>query len=701
MIVLGLPAGVVGAVDVAPPLFHPPAAADAASPGAEFAGAAAHVARRRPAVVRLDALVAPNGSAVATGRRIGLNLFDDASFTATLTDASRPDPDTYTWSGRLDGVDGGHVVLAVRDGAVVGHVTMPGRVFRIGHAPDGTQVVEQVDTAALPPEAEPIVPSLPAGDVPAGAVAGDSASQIDVMIVYTAAARVAAGGTAAIQAEASAAVASANQAYANNGLVQRLRLVFSGEVEFTETGNFNADLSALRNNAAVAALRDTYGADLVSLFVSNGPSAPFCGIGYLMSTNSTSFAPFAFNIVERDCASSNLTFAHELGHNMGAHHDPYVAADPGLFAYSHGHVDLVAHFRTIMSYPNQCNDAGVACPRIPYFSTPNQTFAGRPMGNAAVSDNARTLSQSANAVANFRVAVTAAAPLLIVQRDFNGDGRADVLWRHTSGTVVEWLVNGLSVIGAGSPGTATGDWTIAGAGDFNGDGKTDILWRHATGTVGVWFLDGLAVVGGGSPGGAGSDWTIAGVGDFNGDGRSDILWRHASGTVAVWLLNGLAVIGSGSPGAVGSDWAIAGVGDFNGDGRSDILWRHTVGTVAVWLLDGVAVVGSGSPGAPGSDWAIAGVGDTNADGRDDIVWRHAAGAIWVWLMNGSAVTGTGSTGVAAAGWTLAGVGDFNGDGRADLLWRHASGIVGVWFLDGISAVGGGSLGSLSTDWRIE
>jgi hypothetical protein len=52
-------------------------------------------------------------------------------------------------------------------------------------------------------------------------------------------------------------------------------------------------------------------------------------------------------------------------------------------------------------------------------------------------------------------------------RDFNGDGRSDILWRNTtSGGVVEWLMNGTSVIGTGSPGGAAAPWTIAGSGDF-------------------------------------------------------------------------------------------------------------------------------------------------------------------------------------------------------------------------------------------
>src|SRR5205085_1360931 len=88
--------------------------------------------------------------------------------------------------------------------------------------------------------------------------------------------------------------------------------------------------------------------------------------------------------------------------------------------------------------------------------------------------------------------------------DFNGDGTADILWRHTSGAVYEWLLNGTSIIGQGSPGSASTDWTIVGVGDFNGDGTADILWRHTSGLVYIWLMNGTSILAGsGSPGSAG------------------------------------------------------------------------------------------------------------------------------------------------------------------------------------------------------
>ena len=158
--------------------------------------------------------------------------------------------------------------------------------------------------------------------------------------------------------------------------------------------------------------------------------------------------------------------------------------------------------------------------------------------------------------------------------DFDNDGKSDILWRHSSGNVYVWFLNGTSVVGNGSVGSASTDSTIAGIGDFYGDGKSDILWRHTSGSTFIWLLNGTSVIGDGSPGPASTDWTIAGIGDFNGDGRSDILWRHTSGSTFIWLLNGASVSAT-APRAASADWTIAGVGNFNGDGNSDILWRHT------------------------------------------------------------------------------------------------------------------------------
>jgi hypothetical protein len=93
--------------------------------------------------------------------------------------------------------------------------------------------------------------------------------------------------------------------------------------------------------------------------------------------------------------------------------------------------------------------------------------------------------------------------------------------------------------------------------DFNGDGKSDILWRNSDGTVGLWLMNGTQF----TPSSFGVlplSWTIVGQRDFNGDGKSDILWRNADGTVGLWFMNGTQVVSTSSFGVLPTSWTIQG-----------------------------------------------------------------------------------------------------------------------------------------------
>jgi hypothetical protein len=77
-------------------------------------------------------------------------------------------------------------------------------------------------------------------------------------------------------------------------------------------------------------------------------------------------------------------------------------------------------------------------------------------------------------------------------------------------------------------------------GDFNGDGKADILWRHSSGLVYVWLMDGTTIIGEGSPASMGTDWTSRG-GDFNGDSKADPL-APQPGDLSTWFMNGTSLV---------------------------------------------------------------------------------------------------------------------------------------------------------------
>ena len=144
---------------------------------------------------------------------------------------------------------------------------------------------------------------------------------------------------------------------------------------------------------------------------------------------------------------------------------------------------------------------------------------------------------------------------------------------------------------------------MSGTGDFNGDGKADILWRHDSGLITNWLGEADGGFGDNYANAAVSvdtSWHLAGIGDFNGDGLDDILWRHDSGLVTNWLGEadgGFTPNNSNAMSQVALEWSVADTGDYNGDGHDDILWRHDTGLVTDWFGLSTGGFGDNSPNA--------------------------------------------------------------------------------------------------------
>lgn len=331
--------------------------------------------------------------------RLGLPLAAGVR-TAELRDFERRAADSYTWRGRW--ADGeGSVTLTVVGRELAGLIEAGPEVYELVPKGKGTADLVLLDSDGFPEcgtsERQAVRTEEPSVLAATGAAqsAADSAGRIDVMVLYTPAARTGAGGTSAIKAVAQAAVDAANTAYANSQITQRLRLVHTQEMPYDEAaGTYNDYLGWITSDPAVAALRDAYRADLVDLLVQK---STYCGLGWLMTNVSQAFAGSGFTVTTRSCAVGNLSFAHELGHNMSAHHDP-ANGGGAVYPYAYGHF-VNGLFRTVMSYSTQCTSG---CTRVAYFSNPDVSYLGQPTGIANARDNHRALNNTAAVVANFR-----------------------------------------------------------------------------------------------------------------------------------------------------------------------------------------------------------------------------------------------------------------------------------------------------------
>ncbi|MGV3520505.1 M12 family metallo-peptidase [Luteitalea sp.] len=358
-----------------------------------------------------QASVTPGGTAAT----LRLDLFPDVRIvlehirvrqrsesTSVVADVTSPQP--------------GRAYMVVSGRSVTGAIYSGRNHYRLIPTLSGDVHVAQIDpsrydeelppkprmTPARPPNEARFLPRAGAAVPLALGVTPPLTPEIDVLVLYTPAVGTALSTTGAATT-AQLAVDMANDAYALSGVDQRLRLVHVAATDYRESEDFGTDLDRLQNTNdgfldEAHVVRDRVAADVVVLLVDSSRS---CGKANLAWISSDADDDSAFAVVDYGCVS-NHSFAHELGHISGAHHDWRVDFTL-LPKYAHGFVSVTGGWYTIMAYPDACTAAGVTCSRTGLFSTPHRTHSdGRTAGDEDSADNVRRLNETALTVAGFR-----------------------------------------------------------------------------------------------------------------------------------------------------------------------------------------------------------------------------------------------------------------------------------------------------------
>jgi hypothetical protein len=166
----------------------------------------------------------------------------------------------------------------------------------------------------------------------------------------------------------------------------------------------------------------------------------------------------------------------------------------------------------------------------------------------------------------------AAFTALLTPRDWSGDGRPDLLARHEDGRLLMYRGDGDGGFATGRAeqiGTGWGQFTaLFSPGDFSGDGKADVLARHSDGRLLMYRGNGAGRWITGRPEQIGTGWgqftALFSGGDFSGDGKADVLARHSDGRLLMYRGNGAGRWATGRPEQVGTGW--------NGYGNLLLAW---------------------------------------------------------------------------------------------------------------------------------
>lgn len=429
--------------------------------------APAHAKRHRWVEVPEDLFTSKNSPfwARRADRHVVLNLFPNLSLPVEIDRAEVLGRGRYGAWGAIEGRPGSRVLFAMAGDSLSASVFDPGLgSFVIEGVAPGHTIVYEIDPDFLLACGGSPKPFLDqdamqqiarresavagVGDEPGAPAIEDyenGTPVIDIMVVYSNDV-LAAAGLSNVTSRIDLAIMEANSDFQRSQIAARVRLVHSASVNAQEDGNFDTALDRLRRTDdgfmdEVHALRDQYGADLVSLIVYFSSNSTV-GQAFLLSEPwSIINQSFGFSAVQWNSLSGTSTFTHEIGHNLGCAHSRVNASTPGAYSYSYGYKFTDSNntlWRTIMAYSPGARSGYFSNPRL---TSPPAIPGNVPMGIAAglpgEADNALTVDQTAFEIANYRLRADSFAQGFLI----------NVSTRAVVGTFDRQLIGGFVISG--------------------------------------------------------------------------------------------------------------------------------------------------------------------------------------------------------------------------------------------------------------
>ncbi len=327
------------------------------------------------------------------------------------------------WVGGYPELGYDNVVLTLQDGHLLGRFGLPeGGTYWIrspgqgsGRLTEGGEASARACGGGVIPDRDPGTPIAAAAraDTPRRVTAASNHDQLDILMLYTAAARerLEQAGWGPPASFMQHAMDYLNLVFRNNQVTVTANMVHQEEAPAV-LGQYNNPLGPLANNRDVHDLRVEHEADLVHLFFN--ANAGLCGQAFLMTRGSTAAnfwsSGYGITSVFGGCVSAERlvrpdehanqveTFAHEIGHNLGANHDPdNTGLEPAnaIYPYAYGHHNFTPqpNRKSVMSY----NEGR----QLPFFSTVRLKPDGYTLGVAGERENERAVQQTVHVGVRF------------------------------------------------------------------------------------------------------------------------------------------------------------------------------------------------------------------------------------------------------------------------------------------------------------